>query len=806
MSINSRDYMSTNGHSHANSNGTSFGNGHKNSPFSVPNAGELIDYKRFYSIIKRHKKLIFFFVIIATGISYYLTYYYLKPVYKSEGTIVISPAQKQGSSSTNGELGDLISSTYGIGAGSSLAKEIEILRSRRLSREVAQQVMEMKRKPNGSLYPILWKNYPVDSTMISSKRLVGKIRGGLEIEQDKAEPEVIKISYESYSPYEANRLVNMVINAYSDLSTKERRAMAHSAVEFLGSEKQRVKSRLNEAETNLSNFMNKEKVVKLDTQTDELVKTLSDLESQRQALKVKLVAINSAIDNYQKQIASIRPGLSEQYSDAIAPTISGYQYRLADLETEKLLLVSKHPYLKRNPNSAPELKNINDQITVLKDEIKKLTGNLLKQSDKYIGFLGSTDGNIASELIDLHKKLLQLKIEKSQEEAQSKVLDERLASYKTAFDKVPANMIQLARLKRKVSMNEQLYTTISRQASDMALWEQTQSGLGQVVDYGNLPTKPVKPQKELIVFLSFILGFLFPIGFLLIKESLNTHINSVEKLRKRNLPVLSVIPDMKPIIKKTFSKRQKVDIHNKKVSSYLLTLLNTLSPVAESFRRLQSNVVYSQPDDVLNTILVTSSNKEEGKTTLLTNFAVALAEAGKKVLIIDCDFRRPGVHSVFGLPSTPGIMEILFDGLRPEEVIQHTVVPEIFVLSSGRIPPNPASINRSVKLRELINSLKEDYDHVLIDTPPYGLITDAAPLLKITDGVLLVVKFGQTREADLDHTIENLLRTRANIVGTAMMAFNHKKSTDYYFNNEYYRHGYKSYKSYHNKYKEKVKA
>ena len=799
------DYMGANGQTNMSTNGNHWDNGQKNHPFNVQNKGELIDYKRFYSIIKRHKKIILLFVILASGVSYYITYYYLKPVYESQGTIVISKGQTNSNSNSN-EIGNLITSTYGVGSGSSLAKELEILRSRRLSVSVAQQIMDLKRKPDGTLYPILWADYPVDSTIISKNQLVSRIRNNLKIEQDEAEPEVVKISYESYSPYEANRITNMVINAYSDLSTDQRRSMAHSAVVFLNNEKERVKNNLNEAEGNLSNFMNKEKVVKLDTQTDELVKTLSDLESQRQALNVKLVAINSAIDNYEKQIASIRPGLSQQYSDAIAPTISGYQYRLADLETEKLLIVSKHPYLKKNPNSAPELKNINDQISVLRNEIKKLTNNLLKQSDKYVGFLGSVDGNIAGEITNLHRKLVELKIEKSQEQAQSKVLDERLATYKANFDKVPANMIQLARLKRKVSMNEQLYTTIAQQASEMALWEQTQSGLGQVVDYGNLPSKPVKPQKELIVFISFILGFLLPIGFLLIKDSLNTRINSVEKLRKRQLAVLSVIPDMKPIVKKTFSNHQKVDIHNKKVSSYLLTLLNTLSPVSESFRRLQSNVVYSQPDDVLSTILVTSPNKEEGKTTLISNFAVALAESGKKVLIIDCDFRRPGVHSVFGLPSSPGVMEILFDGLQYEEVIQHTVVPEIYVLSSGRIPPNPASINRSLKLKELINTLKHDFDHVLIDTPPYGLITDAAPLIKITDGVLLVTKFGQTREAELDHTIENLLRTRANIIGTVMMSFDHRRSTDYYFNNEFYRQGYKSYKSYHDKYHDKVKT
>ena len=205
---------------------------------------------------------------------------------------------------------------------------------------------------------------------------------------------------------------------------------------------------------------------------------------------------------------------------------------------------------------------------------------------------------------------------------------------------------------------------------------------------------------------------------------------------KKGYPLLTIIPDMNRHIKENFDGAEYVTIRGNTLSTGLVMVLDSISPLAESFRRLQSNVSYSQPDNPLKTIIVTSANKSEGKSTVSTNLCVALAEAGKRVLLVDCDFRRPRVHSYFGREQEPGSMDILFGGQKPTDVIQKTLVPGVEILTSGKRPPNPAEITRSAKLRELIRSVKNDYDHIIIDSPPFGIISDAAPLIGEADGVI----------------------------------------------------------------------
>jgi capsular exopolysaccharide synthesis family protein len=161
----------------------------------------------------------------------------------------------------------------------------------------------------------------------------------------------------------------------------------------------------------------------------------------------------------------------------------------------------------------------------------------------------------------------------------------------------------------------------------------------------------------------------------------------------------------------------------------------------------------------LKTIIITSANKSEGKSTVSSNLAIALAEAGRKVLLVDFDFRRPRVHTILGLQQEPGSMDILFNNAKVEDVIQQTLIPNVRALTSGKRPPNPAEITRSAKLREMIRSLKDEYDHIIIDSPPFGIISDAAPLIQESDGVVLAVRFNQTKSPELDLTIDNLKKS-----------------------------------------------
>lgn len=195
-------------------------------------------------------------------------------------------------------------------------------------------------------------------------------------------------------------------------------------------------------------------------------------------------------------------------------------------------------------------------------------------------------------------------------------------------------------------------------------------------------------------------------------------------------------------------------------------------------------------------ILVTSTKKGEGKTTISMNLGVALAESGKKILIIDTDLRRPSTHDFAGEAREPGLVEYFYDDLPLSEVIKATVAPGLFIITSGRTIPNPAAVMQSSKLKKLFEVLKGKYDHIIVDTPPYGVITDSAPLMRLADAIVLITRFGDTQTNELNHTIENLKRINANILGTVITAYNHKESADYYYSNDYTYDSYQAYEEY----------
>jgi capsular exopolysaccharide synthesis family protein len=191
------------------------------------------------------------------------------------------------------------------------------------------------------------------------------------------------------------------------------------------------------------------------------------------------------------------------------------------------------------------------------------------------------------------------------------------------------------------------------------------------------------------------------------------------------------------------------------------------SASAEAYRTLRTNLQFSSIDRDVRTILVTSAGEGEGKTTVVANLGVALAESGKRVLLIDCDLRQPGLHAVFGLAAAPGLSNALLD--EPGELpTSATAVPGLSLLPAGDLPPNPAEFVASARLARLLDRAREAFDYVLIDSPPAGLVSDAAVLTPSVDGVVLVVSVGKTKRDVARRTKEQLDRVGARLLGVVL--------------------------------------
>ncbi len=752
-----------------------------------------IDLRKLLNIVFHYKWIIILFLILGTAAAWFYTRMQI-PIYRGEGSMII--AEDRGRYSMAGsDLSSLLTTSFGIGQSSRVQNELEVIRSRYFIGEIADILLEDPRQRDGSIWPVLWYEYPEDSTIVDRQSVIMRIRLNMAADLKDRESDVVQVVYQSPSREEAQKVVNLILDQYYEFSTRQNRMQARSAITFLDKEEEQLRQRLVNSEEDLRDFMNREGLIQLDAQSTRLVNTLAELETERKSAEVKLVAVSSALESYEAELDAIRPGLADQFAAGLSQRLNRYQFQLAEVETEKMLMVSRNPQLRQNPELEPSYQRLVDEAAGIRNEIHRITTELVDNDDRFLGFLDNQGGGITTRLSDLRQQLMELRIEQQQLEAQARVLDERIAEEDRFFERIPDNMVEMARLQRNMKVNEQLFLTISMQSAELAVWEQTQMGFGRVVDYSVLPFEPVSPRTKLLLLVGFVLGGMGGLGYVFLREISTTRINSISRLKDKNYPVMAVVPDTRAQMKQQFQGSTRVDVDGRSMSTNLVTLLDSISPASESYRRLQSNLLYSQPDHPYRVVCITSASKSEGKTTVMSNLAVTLAESGKRVVVVDCDFRRPQIHREFGLESSPGVTDYLFDEQPLEAIIQPTVVGGVDVISTGKRTDNPSGISRSRKLGELVDLLREKYDFVLLDTAPYGIITDAAPLLARVDGIILVARFNMTRDADLDQTIENLMSIRANIIGTVMMAFDYKKSTDYRASS-YYKHAYNSYRQY----------
>lgn len=753
------------------------------------NNRDVIDVSKLINILLRHKWTLIIFVGVFSTVSAYLVLQQT-PIYNSSGTIFINES-KNNYSMAGSDLSNLLTTTYGIGMGSTINNELQIIQSRTLSEELADSIISKQFLESGHKMPVLWRAYPEDSTTTSRDTVAMRIRNNMSAQQIDRETDVVRISYESPLPAEAAFIVNLTMNTYSRLSTQQNRTMATSALSFLRSERDKIEGELSEMEQELQDFMNESNLLAVDAQTEQIISTITDLESRKQEITVQLVAVNSAIDAYEGQLEEIKPGLAGQISESLAPRLQNMQYSLAELETEKLLLLSRNPELADQPNH-PEIVRIENRIEQTQNSIRQIADRLVdSNSSLALSFLSTTNSNVTEKIIEINQKLVELRVQQSQFDTQLEALNERIAEFNAQFENLPENIISLARLKRDVRINEELYLLVSNQYAEMSLWERTQFGMGRPLDYAIVPNTPIKPNRKLWVLIGFMMGGVAGIGFIFVREALDDSIKSSDTLKSYKLPFLGNIPDFSII--DAFDPHQKHEVEGKLISNQLLTFVDHISPISEAYRRLRINVVYSNPDKDYKVIMVTSSGKGEGKSTIASNLAVTFAEAEKSVLLVDLDLRRPTLHKIFGENKEPGLVEMLFETEGFETTIKETIAPNVDLITVGKKTPEPATVLDSQRLKTVLERLKDRYDHIILDTAPYGIISDSASLVRLTDGIIVAARFGVTAKKELDFTLEGLEQLNAEILGLVLNAFDPKKSTDYYTNYYYYKRAYKDY-------------
>lgn len=229
----------------------------------------------------------------------------------------------------------------------------------------------------------------------------------------------------------------------------------------------------------------------------------------------------------------------------------------------------------------------------------------------------------------------------------------------------------------------------------------------------------------------------------------------------------------------------KMEVNMRSVN--IVTLKNPMSPISEAYRILRTNIQFSSPDKKLQSILITSSGPSEGKSTTSVNLAVSLAQTGNRVIIVDCDQRKPNVHKLFTISNITGLSNLLVGEATVDEAIIDSGVENLYILPAGRRPPNPSELLASEKMKTLLETLRETFDYIILDTPPVIMVTDAQLLSKYADGCILVVASGQADREAAVKAKELLENANAKILGIVLNKLDTKRRGYYgYYSENYY--------------------
>lgn len=301
-----------------------------------------------------------------------------------------------------------------------------------------------------------------------------------------------------------------------------------------------------------------------------------------------------------------------------------------------------------------------------------------------------------------------------------------------------------------------------------------------IIDVAEIPTAPIAPNKKFNNMIAFLVGLVLGVAINFLIEYLDTTIKSPEDVKKYlDLSVLGVIPYYDQWLKEWINLSE---------NAMLIAKNKPKSHIAEAFRVLRTNIQFSGIDKPIRSIVFTSAMPSEGKTTVIANTAITFALQEKKVLLIDADLRRPSVHKIFKLENDKGLTNFLSVQDDYKKYVKKTSTENLDILPCGIIPPNPSELLSSNFMKSFIAKATEDYDIVLIDTPPIGTITDAALLAAVIDGTVIVASAGTVDIEAISRAKELLLQVNANIIGVVLNKMNQNKFVKYYYyyNNYYY--------------------
>lgn len=582
--------------------------------------------------------------------------------------------------------------------------------------------------------------------------------------------DVLQVSYNDTNPKAAADVVNTLMAAYLEHNVSYNRSAIAAARKFLEKQLPSAESVVSKAEAELREFKEKNKIVSVQEEATKAVELLTELQKQ-------ISDIKSQIADSTSQAQANRQKLGMNSQQALTMTSlsqsSGVQEVVTELQKTELQLADRREVLQ---DTHPEIIKLQNKATTLKGILQNRVG-IAGGNIQPIGLdlqQGQLKQQLSSELIQLESRRLGLT-------SQLATLTDLEKQYRQRLDNLPKLEQAQRELERNVQAAQSTYSLLLQKLQESRIAENQNLGNAQIISQAPTPDEPVS--SPTVNYLSgALLGLLTSMATMYLLETRDKYIKNIDEAKElMQLTLLGVIPSFnKP---KSIFRSSNDEIET---SSPKIVVRDTpRSPSSEAYRMLRANLKFISADKELKVIVVTSSVAQEGKSTVAANLAMAIAQMERRVLLVDGDLHRPIQHNIWDLPNNEGLSNVIVGQSDARTAISR-VMDNLYVLSSGLVPPSPASLLDSKRMATLIESFRDNYDCVIIDTPALSVGADAATLGQMADGVLFVVRPGVVDVVNAAFAKDLLEKSGQNVLGQVVNGIIAKNEpySNYYFNNE----------------------
>lgn len=696
-----------------------------------------VDLREYMRVVLKHRRLAItiFSVVFFLGLFINFT---ATPQYEAKATLIIEKDSPNALNFNEYMFSDPFSTEW-------YQTQYKILESRVLARKVIER---LGLADNEKFFPRPQQDEAgTRDEAAFYDNLVSCFLGGLRIEPLRS-TRLVEIRYLSPHPDLAMEIANGVIQTYIDYNFENKVEAVKYSVQWLNENMEAERKKVEAAEAALLSYKQKYDIVTDFTGDTETITAQKLAQLNSQVVEAETARVEAETRYKQAVEFEKNPDMLDSIPDVLNNTL------IQQIKTMEVELSQKRSELSKKYGAN------HPQMVALQSELRNLRSKKEQEISRIVNALNNN-----------YKIAL----------AKENSLKQALEAQKNQSLDLNKKAVEYTNLYRQAESAKEMYALLLRRFKEKSVSESLKTDNIRMVDKAELPRFPVKPRKARNMLIAIVLGFGLAVGMAFFLEYLNNTLASPEDVKRHlRIPFLGLVP-----------------LHGAKDSGSvqaatppaLETFLTPRSNISEFYRALRTNILFSQADTELRVLLVSSTVAQEGKTTTAVNLAIVMAQYGYKVALIDGDFHRPQLRKLFGIRQEEGLSNLLVHNKTLSEAVFQTKIPNLFVLPSGRLPPNPSEILGSKAMHSLLEQLKQNFKVIIIDSPPLAGVTDTLVTANVADGVVLVVRAGGTPRGIVQSALENLEGIGAQVLGAVLNAYD-TTTVGYYYSRHYYGYTY----------------